>query len=381
VTVPQPAPSATQAPLEAALTSDLESYLERREGPERISAISATVSLPGGSTIDVTAGTTFRNGRVAVTPRNLYQIASNTKAFTGILALELQSRGKLRLDQTLATWLPQYPQWKDVTVRQLLQMTSGIATYEASSAWARDLLANPQRDFSPQRLIGYVTGIPRKPGFVYSNTNYILAQLVLEKASGQSYETLVRSLIARAHLRQAFYYPDLYPATLLDRTVAGYFDDSTATDLAPLLGENVRDFSLSWAQAAGGIVAEPHAVALWDRQMYRGNVITPAERAELERLVSFQSGKPIDRTTPQDPRGFGLGVAQFDTKNYGRIWFYEGETLGYRLLHVYFPDDDLIVVIGLNSAPDPREDRIFDLADALYETLESYGATARVRWP
>jgi D-alanyl-D-alanine carboxypeptidase len=371
--LPTPTPSSSPAPVARALRDDLQSYLRQRSPIEKISAVSLDASLPDGSTLDATAGTTFGNNSVPVTPKNLYQIASNTKAFTAILCLELQTMGKLSLNQTLGTWLPQYPQWKDVTIRQLLDMTSGIATFDEVPAWEKAVVANPQYNFTPEQLIAYVANEPVKPGYRYSNTNYILAQLVIEKASGQSYEDLVRGLIARAQLHDAYYYPGVYPSSLLARTVAGYFNNADATGFAPILGQNVRDFSLSWGQAAGGIVATPHDVGLWDRAMYQGSILTGDERTELETMVSTKTGEPIDRTTPANPGGFGLGVAQQYTEQYGRIWFYEGETLGYRLLHVYIPAKNVIIVIGLNSVPEAKEDHIFNLFATVLKTLENYG--------
>ena len=65
--------------------------------------------------------------------------------------------------------------------------------------------------------------------------------------------------------------------------------------------------------------------------MYQSDLLSSSERSELEAMVSLKTGRPIDRTTPSDPSGFGLGVAQRYTTDYGRVWFYEGETLGYRL--------------------------------------------------
>jgi D-alanyl-D-alanine carboxypeptidase len=348
-------------------------YFKERYNIEHLSAVSLDVSLPDRSTLDATAGTTFRNDSTPVTPQNLYQIASNTKAFTAILCLQLQSMGKLSLNQTLGMWLPQYPQWKNVTIRQLLDMTSGIATFDAIPAWEKAVVANPEHDFTPAQLIEYVANIPLKTGYLYSNTNYILAQLVIEKASGQSYVDLVRALIASAKLHAAYYYPGVYPPSLLARTVAGYFADPMQAGFAPILNDNVRDFSLSWGQAAGGIVATPHDVGQWDRAMYQSDLLSNNERSELEAMVSLKTGRPIDRTTPSDPSGFGLGVAQRYTTDYGRVWFYEGETLGYRLLHVYVPSKDVIVVIGLNSVPEAKEDHIFNLFVTVYKTLEDYG--------
>lgn len=84
-----------------------------------------TVSLADGTLVDAAAGTTRYDGGPAVTPSDLFQIGSNTKAFTGILGLKLQSAGKLNIHERLGRWLPQYPVWKSIALDRLINMTSG----------------------------------------------------------------------------------------------------------------------------------------------------------------------------------------------------------------------------------------------------------------
>ena len=74
-----------------------------------------------------------------------------------------------------------------------------------------------------------------------------------------------------------------------------------------------------------------------------------------------------------DPRGFGLGVAQLTTPQTGTIWFYEGMTLGYRVVHMYFPRQDAVIVFGMNSQPDSKQNSTNTLALAVYETLHAAG--------
>jgi D-alanyl-D-alanine carboxypeptidase len=187
---------------------------------------------------------------------------------------------------------------------------------------------------------------------------------------------LLRALvIAPSKVADLYYYPDIYPRDLRLRTVQGYFDNSDPDSkaLAPLLGRGVRDYSTSWAAAAGGIVATPHAVAAWARDLYEGPILTQSEREQMERLVSQKTGRPIEAATAQDPSGFGLGVAQLDKPPLGRVWFYEGTTLGYRVVHVYFPQQRVVFAFGLNSQPRDPENRVGDLIIAVSQTLKKDG--------
>lgn len=368
--VSAPPNSATVA---AALKADLQAYLQKRRVPEHVSAASLTVSLASGKTIDVAAGTVAYDGGAAVSPANLFQIGSNTKAFTSTIVLHLQTAGKLRLQQTLGDWLPQYPQWKNVPLWRLLDMTSGIETYDNTLPMQRALSADPYRFFSAPQLVDYVTKSKPLAGWNYSNTGYILSQLVIEKITHRSYADVLRGdVFGPTGIADLYYYPNIYPKALRMRTVEGYFfnDEPLNKGLMPLYGKSQRDYTTSWTQAAGGIVATPHAVALWARDLYQGTILNANERAQIEKLVSMKTGQPISAANAAD-RGFGLGVGEMTLPGMGKFWFYEGETLGYRMVHAYFPKENVVIAVGLNSQP--RDDKVGQLVQSIVATLKTNG--------
>ncbi len=135
----------------------------------------------------------------------------------------------------------------------------------------------------------------------------------------------------------------------------------------------MRSFSRSWAQGAGAIVSTPEDVTRWCRALYEGAVLRPKQRGEMITLVSQTSGKAIAVTTPQEPRGFGLGVGAMLMPKMGRIWFYEGETLGYRMTYVYLPKQNVVFAVGLNSQPNKNEDHVGRLMTAIYNRLHAAG--------
>jgi D-alanyl-D-alanine carboxypeptidase len=365
------------AKVAAQLKADLQDYLKTRSKPEHISAVSVSVSLPNRRFIDVAAGTTAYGGGEPVTPSNLFQIGSNTKAFTAVLAMKLEAQHKLAVNDTLGKWLPQYAAWKAATIHKLLDMTTGIPTYDNEQTFQKALSLDPYHDYSARQLVSYVpSSSPLKHEWLYSNTGYILTQMIEEKATGRSYTDLVRDeVIAPTGIADIYYYPNIYPEELRSRTVAGYFDNDEADNagLAPMLGKNQRDYSLSWAQAAGAIVATPHAMAAWARELYQGSVLTPAERTRMETLVSLKTADPMTEPTPSDSRGFGLGVAKMYMPGLGSFWFYEGMTLGYRMVHAYFPKENVVIAIGLNSQPRGDQNRSGPLVKTIVTTLKADG--------
>ncbi len=374
VPLPPPAAGVVADPeLLADLQADLEGYLQARGTAEHVSAAALSVSLPDQlETIDVSAGTTESGGSTPVQPDALWQIGSNTKAFTSVLLLQLEAERLLSLDDPVNRWLPQYPQWRDVPIRRLLDMTSGIPTYDDQPAFLTAQAADPLREFTPEELVGYAAGAPATSGYSYSNTNYVLAEMIIERVTGTGYANqLSARLLVPLGLRDTYYRSHLYPPGIADRMPAGYYTRTDEPELSPLRGQDVSRTSLSWARGAGAILSTTADMTRWERALYDGWLLPPQQQAELLSLVSTATGEPIEATTADDPRGFGLGVAQM-TDALGTFWFYEGETLGFRLLHAYFPESGLIIAMALNSRPD--EDQLGALATQVYETLVAHGA-------
>jgi D-alanyl-D-alanine carboxypeptidase len=374
------AQATAQTRLQSALRNDLAAYLKQNGAAEHISAASASISLAGGGpNINAAAGTTALGGDKPVTPANLFQIGSNTKAFTSVIILQLEAEHRLSIGDTVGRWLPQFPAWKAVTIKQLLNMTSGIVGYDEVPAMLAAYAKAPYRTFTAKELVAY--GYPRDGtppithGWSYSNTAYILAQLVIERATGQTYDAeLHRRLLGVGRgLPDTYYAPSFYPQSVSDRMVSGYFysRDPDNAPLAPLYGRDTKPFSLSWTQGAGGIVASPEDLTRWVRRLYRGDALAPAQRRELLSIVSNATGKAIGSTTARDSKGFGLGVGQLTMPTIGTIWYYEGETLGYRMLYGYFPRQDAVIAVGLNSQPNAKDDHIGQLMTSLYGTLHA----------
>lgn len=372
----QSSDSALRLSLQKALTT----YLTTRAKPEHISAASLSISLKGENTINLAAGTTrYANAGKRVTPADLFEIGSITKSFTSVAILHLEAAGKLTIEDTLGKWLPQYPAWKDVTIHQLLDMTSPIPGYDNEPSIAKIMGNSPNHHFTPEELVASVyphNGEPKPvSGWTYSNTNYILAQMIIEKATGRSYTEVVRDLFKQVGLKNTYYEPNRYPMSITNRMVSGYFFNHDADNalLAPLLGHDVKNDSVSWMQAAGGIVSSLQDVSHWAHALYEGPLLADKERSELMTLVSDQTGKPIDHASAEYPTAFGLGVGAGVRPTIGSYWYYQGMTLGYRVLYAYFPSNDAIIVVGLNSQPDNKQNQNGQLLEQIYGLLHTAG--------
>lgn len=361
------------ATVRASLRTALSGYLTARRVPEHISAVSLTVNFRGPRpAINLAVGSTRYGGGRPVSTRALWQIGSNTKAFTAVLLLKLEAEHKLSIHDTLGKWLSQYPAWREVTIAQLLNMTSGIPSYTDLPTFLSDYATAPDQVFSAARLVDYATVFPLQPGYYYSNTAYVLAQMVIERVTHHNYaDELRRRIIVPLGLRDMYYGAGHYPAAITARLPAGYYFAASQGPMAPQYGKNQSRYPMSWGQGAGGIVSSLQDMATWDRALYTGRELPPKQQRELETLVSEKTGKPIRTTTLTDSLGFGLGVEHATRADVGSVWVYQGQTWGFTVIHLYFPRSGTLFAFGLNSVPIPQDTP--KLIRSLYRILHKAG--------
>ena len=372
----------------ARIQTALETWVADRAPVEKITGIAAYVSFGDpGPAIEAFAGTVGRApDDPPVRQNTLFQMGSTSKSFAAAVILKLEAAGKLSIDDTIGKWLPQYPAWGNVSIRRLLNMTSGIPNYSETEFISRAWVNEPGRDLTAEELVRivYPTGandLPATAGYHYSNTNYILAGMIAAKAAGRSYRDLVHEMvIAPLGLESTFYEEGAYPAAVVERLAHGYFNNPACFDYQPdckqswnlpMMERDVRNMSASWAQAAGGAIADARDVNRWMRAVFEGRVAPPKQQAEWTALVSTKTGQPIADVSADDPRGFSLGLSKAILGPIGAHWFYQGETLGYRTLYVWFEKESLMITVQTNSQPADDADKLKDVIGEIYQIVES----------
>jgi D-alanyl-D-alanine carboxypeptidase len=303
---------------------------------------------------------------------SLFEIGSITKSFTAALVLQLEKENLLSLDDTLARHLSDYSKWSSLTLRKLLNMTSGLPNYSDSPLMNTAEFKDIGRLWTNQELIhfSYPEGTfspPLKTGYFYSNTGYILTAMIIERLSHQSFQTeLERRLIKPAALQNTFYAAPKLNAAYYNRLVHGY---SYNPYLNPeLVGKDMKASNLSWAGAAGALVSNPRDVIQWVKALFVENkILDKHQKDELTQLISTTTGKAIKSTSSADPRGFGLGVVQGYDKTLGQYWFYEGQTEGFRALYFYSPHSGIIISSIFNSSVDGDNDHAGELMKLIYK--------------
>ena len=264
-------------------------------------------------------------------------------------------------------------------------MTSGIPNYSETEWMSRAWTKEPMRAFTLKELAdaaypSATNQLPVNKGYYYSNTNYILAAMIVQKASGKSFREVVHELVIKPHeLTSTFYEASTYPQSVITRLSHGYFENAACADYqpnckvswnAPLIGRDIRETSVSWMQSAGGAVASARDVDRWMRAVFAGKVVPPKQQQEWTELVSTKTGKPIATVSADDPAGFALGLAYKVLGPLGAQWFYQGESLGYRTLYAWIADQDLMITVQTNSQRPGGTDKRGDVLNALYDIVK-----------
>ncbi len=343
---------------------------------EYFSGASLSVFKPGDGIHNYYAGKVSHEATSpAVSEKTLFQIGSITKSFTAVVMLQLEKERMLDLQQTLDSYLPQYPKWAKYTLDSLLNMTSCLPNYSDTPFFNVAAYETPEKVYSNESLIAYVYPKttftpPLRSGYFYSNTGYALADMIVEKTTGHTFrQELENRLLKPCELKNTFYPVPTLQREQFDRMAHGY--QYNIYDNPPLVGVDVKKMNLSWAGAAGALVSTTEDVVKWVQALFTGDLLDEAQRKKLRALHSTKTGKPISSLSEDDPSGFGLGVASKYSSDDPKesFWFYEGQTMGFRALYMYVPSSNIIIACAFNSSPDSQNDHAHELLINVYKAL------------
>ncbi|MGI5995840.1 serine hydrolase domain-containing protein [Saccharomonospora viridis] len=295
----------------------------------------------GTDTAYVQAGLGDRFTRVPADPQARFRIGSNTKAFIATVLLQLEAEDRLSLDDTLDTWLPDVfarsgHDGSTITVRQLLNHTSGLPEYlndpRVLASYAANL--NPYRKWEPRKLVEIALrqGATGAPGerHSYSNTNYLLAGMVIEAVTGNPPHVEVRQrIISPLGLHDTSFPTDPRPQ---GEWLRGYFR----------IGGFLRDVTVSNVDitgSAGAMVSTLDDLATFERALLSGELLPEPQLAALKDTVPL---------TEDGSAGAGLGVFLTPTPC-GPVWQHSGALLGYTTLWLTSDDGDKQVVVAANE--------------------------------
>jgi D-alanyl-D-alanine carboxypeptidase len=271
-------------PRQARLAAVLDSIRNAIGAP----GVSAAVMMPDGSVSTLVSGEAARG--VALSPETVFDIGSITKSYTAALVLRLVHEGALSLDDSLVRWKGDVPGADGVTIRHLLLQTSGIADYASNPEFLAAIRAGIAGPWPPEENFRFVEAPRFTPGerWEYSNTNYLLLGLIVQRVTGRSYAELLRSrLLDSLRLTSTFVAgEDSLPASRahahLDFTGDGVPDDLSALVPDPAFTRG--------AGGAGAIVATAADLVRFARADYSGAIVPVALRDEFAARIDRGDG-------------------------------------------------------------------------------------------
>jgi D-alanyl-D-alanine carboxypeptidase len=276
--------------------------------------------------VGVAAGIANTQTGAAATADQRYEVGSQTKMMTSAIILQLAGEGKIDLDARAATYLGAdtvagIANADTATVRQLLQMTSGIASYtevltpDGIPAFVDGLLKNPDKEFTSGDALDLARGQPAAgaPGsYNYSNTNYVLLGKIIEGQTGQSLsETFGQRIFTPAGMQHS----DLERAIASGDGLHGYTDSP---------GGVIDTTFAKWDKGAeGGVVSTTEDMIKFVRALFvEGTLLPTAQLAEMKSLLLTGQSDLIKAY-------FGLGLSIIDVEGAGRFYGFTGGTLGH----------------------------------------------------
>lgn len=314
------------------------------------------------------SGVSSLETKTAMRPQDRFPIGSTTKPFTAVTVLKLAEQGKLSLEDTLDKWLPasildNIPDSKSITIRQLLNGTSGIydIAYGNDSPLQQEILKNPTKQWTPEELVAYAYGKPRfaeelinkeicTSKYCYPNTGMILAGMIVEKATGSTYADVLRSRILNPlGMNNTFFAPQ---EQIPGGYVNGYLDYDNNDTL-----DNVTGVNLSFASTAGGIVSNTQDLTRFATALFGGELLSDDSKKQMLNFVDLQTGNSSEY-------GYGLGLTSREFEGIGKAWGHKGDVTGYGSQWWYFPDLDIMYVNLQN-----REQGKVDILSPILKTL------------
>ncbi len=331
------------------------------------------VVLATGESFSLAVGYSDREAKTPMKPRDRMLAGSVGKTFAAAVALQLVREGKIVLDDKVEKylgkepWFARLPNAREITVRQLMNHTSGLVRYEFKDTFTRDLTANPEKVWQPAELLAYL--FDEKAPFAagkswdYSDTNYIVLGMIIEKVTGRKfYDEANRRLLKPLKLKDTI----AQDGMRLAGVVQGYAGPNN-----PFGGkdEMIHDgkFSINpqFEWTGGGYVSTSEDLARWATMIYEGKAYSP------DLLPQVLDGVPAPMLGRETRYGLGVIIRQTTAgKSYGHSGFFPG----YQTDMMYFPGQKIAVAVQVNTSAPRTLGK--PLSRVIVEAMEVITATA-----
>jgi D-alanyl-D-alanine carboxypeptidase len=349
------------------LKRNLQAKLDEWHKSGKFAGATVGVVLADGTSFGLATGFSDAASKTPMKPTDLMLSGSVGKTYVAAVALRLVREKKFNLDDKIETylgsenWFARLPNAKEITIRQLMNHTSGLVRYEFKEQFTKDLTANPDKVWKPQELVAYI--LDTKPpfeagkGWDYSDTNYIVLGMIIEKVTGKKYYDLAASRIFNPLKLKNTIPSDNRIIPGLIQGYAGAGNPFGGTDEMIKDGKLAINPQFEWT--GGGIASTAEDLARWAKMMYEGAAF---DATLLPQMLAGVAAPMLGKETK-----YGLGVIIRPTRA-GLTYGHSGFFPGYMTDVMYFPEHKIAVAVQVNSSLPQNLGK--PLGRVLVETLE-----------
>jgi D-alanyl-D-alanine carboxypeptidase len=303
--------------------------------------------LADGRFASVSAGFSDLETRTPLHPTDKMLAGSIGKTYFAAVVMQLVQEGKLKLDEKIdkwfrrEPWFARLPNANDITVRMLMNHTSGLAEYYELKGFIDTLRTKPDLAFKPEILVECV--LDSKPLFAagqdwsYADTNYILVGMIVERITGKSlYSEVEKRILKPLKLTRTI------PSNrrTLPGVITGYSMPSSPFGFeGPVIKEGKFIINPQFEWAGGGYASTAEELARWAKALYESKVFKPAMLEQMLTAVPAKTGRG-------DKYGLGVQVRQ---SNWGISYGHGGWFPGYNSEMEYFPEHKVAIAIQINT--------------------------------
>jgi D-alanyl-D-alanine carboxypeptidase len=291
-------------------------------------------TVPGEGTWTAGLGIADPTTGAPMTANTYLRVGSITKTFTATVILQLVDRGKIQLDAPVSRYLSGVPNGANITIRQLLNMKSGLYNYTLGD-FLSQLRANPQRAWAPSELLSIAFSnppdFPPGAGWNYSNTNYILLGQIIERLTNQPVEQAIKQYVLTPLGMNHTFLPPRTSSSIPNPHPRSYMWWS---ETEPML--ETTDWNPSWAWTAGSAISTAGDLSIWAKALVTGRLLRPeTQRERLEWITVDPSVR------------YGLGIAEFD----GMVG-HDGGMPGFESYMCVEPNQRITIIALTNGYPE-----------------------------
>ena len=334
--------SSCSAKDKVSLEEKLQQVLDEKISKYDVRGVSAAIIFPDQKIWTGVSGVSYDT--VSIKPDMLFAIGSITKNVVAALTLKLVEEGKLSLDDPLSDWLPEYPHVNStITIRQLLNHTSGIYMFWSNQEIWDELKNDRYKVWTAEEILSYIKEPYFAPGegWRYSNTNYLLLAMIIEKASGSSLSAeFMKYFWQPLKIENAFLsIEDEIPDNLAHVFGDNYNDDGSVLDLTYL----PRASHESITHGSSGLFMTAEDLARWARSLFEMEVLDQKSMDEMLEFVDIGFGRK--------KRGYGLGVQLFTRRTAlgEKAIGHSGANIGTSVYMIHLPEHHITLVVMIND--------------------------------